>query len=57
MLGICVRERQEKILTWSQAQYQTRGGGGRTGVAREAVDAPSLEVFQARLDKTLSNLV
>ncbi|KFQ13774.1 hypothetical protein N330_13037, partial [Leptosomus discolor] len=26
-------------------------------VAREVVDAPSLEVFKARLDRTLSNLI
>ncbi|KFP16752.1 hypothetical protein Z169_02357, partial [Egretta garzetta] len=27
------------------------------GLPREAVDAPSLEVFKTRLDKALSNLV
>jgi len=27
------------------------------GLPREAVDAPSLEVFKARLDRTLSNLI
>jgi len=26
-------------------------------VPREAVDAPSLEVFKVRLDRTLSNLI
>jgi len=29
----------------------------RKRLPREVVDAPSLEVFQARLDKALSNLI
>ncbi|TRZ15003.1 hypothetical protein HGM15179_012101 [Zosterops borbonicus] len=36
---------------------RTRGNGFTLGESRDAVDAPSLEVFKARLDGALNNLV
>ncbi|KFR05966.1 hypothetical protein N306_14240, partial [Opisthocomus hoazin] len=41
---------RKKFFTMREARHWNR-------LPREAVDAPSLEVFKARLDRALSNLV
>ncbi|KFP13691.1 hypothetical protein Z169_08033, partial [Egretta garzetta] len=43
-------ERRKKFFTMRAVRHWNR-------LPREAVDAPSLEVFKARLDGALSNLV
>ena len=37
--------------------FHPEGGDTRNRLPKEAVDAPSLEAFQARLDATLGSLV
>jgi len=49
----CLHGQFYVVWTWEEVE----GGCYGTRLAREAVDAPSLAVFKARLDWALSNLV
>jgi len=45
------------FVTWLLREYHTESGDALNRLPKEAVDAPSLEAFKARLDVALGSLV
>ncbi|RMC00442.1 hypothetical protein DUI87_23051 [Hirundo rustica rustica] len=54
--SVCLQPKKS-IISWSLSKAWAAGDEALESIAQEVLDAPSLEVFRARLDGALSHLV